>query len=132
MKSFIKGKAAGFYLLLSAFVLTAAACIYYVVWGSANYALNQVVVIGLAAGIALNILLLFIDSDYLIIAITTLYSIGLFQLLADNMGSFADAYQGIVMFGDPTQVGAVLTIAILILACILAVITSGFMNRKSA
>ena len=59
----------------------------------------------MAAGLAVNLLLLFVDSDYLVVILTALYGVGMIQLLVDNAGSFADAYQGIVMFGDPTQVG---------------------------
>lgn len=132
MKTFLKGKAAGFYLLLIAMVLGIIATISYVVWGNANYAMNNVVVIAMAAGIVVNLLMLFVDSDYLLVALTALYSVGMFQLIVDNAGSFADAYQGIVMFGDPTQVGAVLTMAGMIVAGVIAVIVAGFIGRKKA
>ena len=72
------------------------------------------------------------DSDYLVVILTALYGVGMIQLLVDNAGSFADAYQGIVMFGDPTQVGTVLTIAALAAVAALAVIVAGFMNRRKA
>lgn len=130
MKAFLKGKAAGFYLLLIAMILGIVATIGYVVWGKANYAMNNVVVIAMAAGVAVNLLILFADSDYLLVGLTALYSVGMLQLVVDNAGSFADAYQGIVMFGDPTQVGAVLTMAGMIAAGVMAVIAAGFIGRK--
>ena len=102
------------------------------VWGNANYALNKVVVIAMGAGLAVNLLMLFVDSDYLLVGLTALYSVGMFQLIVDNAGSFADAYQGIVMFGDPTQVGAVLTMAGMIAVCVISVIVAGFIGRKKA
>ena len=58
MKAFLKGKAAGFYLLLIAMILGIVATIGYVVWGKANYAMNNVVVIAMAAGVAVNTLVL--------------------------------------------------------------------------
>lgn len=132
MKTFLKGKTAGFYLLLIAIVLGIVATINYAVWGNANYALNKVVVIAMGAGLVVNLLMLFVDSDYLLVCLTALYSVGMFQLIVDNAGSFADAYQGIVMFGDPTQVGEVLTMAGMIAVCVIAVIAAGFTGRKKA
>ena len=129
---FLKNKAAGFYLLLVALVFAVISTIYYVSWAQANFAMNSVVVIAMAAGLAVNLLLLFVDSDYLVVIPTALYGVGMIQLLVDNAGSFADAYQGIVMFGDPTQVGTVLTIAALAAVAALAVIVAGFMNRRKA
>lgn len=129
---FLKNKAAGFYLLLVALVFAVISTIYYVSWAQANFAMNSIVVIAMAAGLAVNLLLLFVDSDYLVVILTALYGVGMIQLLVDNAGSFADAYQGIVMFGDPTQVGTVLTIAALAAVAALAVIVAGFMNRRKA
>ena len=129
---FLKNKAAGFYLLLVALVFAVISTIYYVSWAQANFAMNSVVVIAMVAGLAVNLLLLFVDSDYLVVILTALYGVGMIQLLVDNAGSFADAYQGIVMFGDPTQVGTVLTIAALAAVAALAVIVAGFMNRRKA
>ena len=93
---------------------------------------NGMLVIAMAAGVAVNLLILFADSDYLLVGLTALYSVGMLQLIVDNAGSFADAYQGIVMFGDPTQVGAVLTMAGMIAAGVMAVIAAGFIGRKKA
>lgn len=132
MKTFLKNKTAGFYLLLIAIILGIVATISYTVWGNANYALNKVVVIAMGAGLAVNLLMLFVDSDYLLVGLTALYSVGMFQLIVDNAGSFADAYQGIVMFGDPTQVGAVLTMAGMIAVCVISVIVAGFIGRRKA
>lgn len=129
---FLKNKAAGFYLLLVALVFAVISTIYYVSWAQANFAMNSVVVIAMAAGLAVNLLLLFVDSDYLVVILTALYGVGMIQLLVDNAGSFADAYQGIVMFGDPTQVGTVLTIAALAAVAALATIIAGFTKRRKA
>lgn len=132
MKTFLKNKTAGFYLLIVALILGIASSIYYAVWGTANYAMNQTVLIAMGAGVVVNVLLLFVDSSYLKVILTGLYSIGMIQLIVDNAGSFADAYQGIVMFGDPTQVGTVLTIAVMIAVSVLATIIAGFKGTKKA
>lgn len=130
MKSFFKGKAAGFYLLMAAGVLAIAAAIYYISWATENHAMNNIVLLGFGLGIAINVLLLFFDNDYLVVLQTALYSIALIQLFADSAGSFADAYQGIVMFGDPTQVGTIITIGVIIGGGVVMSICSGFMGRK--
>lgn len=132
MKTFFKGKAVGFYLLLAALILGIASTVYYVLWGNANYALNQVVAIALGVGVAVNVLLLFIHSDYLKIALTALYGAGMIQLAVDNAGSFADAYQGIVMFGDPTQVGTLIQMIAMLGVAVLCVIVASFMGTKKA
>ena len=130
MKTMLAKKTAGFYLLLLAGVLAIIASVYYFTWSRANYTYHSIVSISWGVGLLVNILLLFWDSDYLIILLTALYSIGVFQLLVDSAGSFADAYQGIVMFGDPTQVGTILTISAIIAVGIIACIAAGFIGRK--
>ena len=130
MKSFFKGKAAGFYLLMLAAVLAIVSAIYYVTWATANHTMNTVVVLGFGLGIVVNVILLLWDNEYLVIAQTALYSVALLQLLVDSAGSFADAYQGIVMFGDPTQVGTILSIGAIIVVGILATIVAGFIKRR--
>ena len=50
------------------------------------------------------------------------------QLAVSSAGSFADWYQGIVMFGDPSQVPRILTICILALTAVVLLIITGFMG----
>ena len=125
-----KEKAIGFYTLLLAGLLAVVSFIRYIGWAPAHDAMNSLILLGLIAGFAVNVLLIFFDSDYLIIVMTALYSIALFQLLVDSVGSFVDAYQGIVMFGDPSQVGTILSISALITASIAASVFTGFLRRK--
>ncbi len=132
MKLLIKDKALGFYLLLAAGILAVVSFIYYLTWSQAHYVMNNVVLVGLGAGVAINLLLLFLDNDFLIVAATAAYSVALCQLLVDSVGSFADAFQGIVMFGDPTQVSTIASISVLMAAGIVATIASGFLKRKRA
>lgn len=132
MKSIIKDKAFGFYLLLLACILAVASFAYYVSWAQANLAVNSVIILGLVIGFAINVLLLFYDNAFLVIATTVSYSVALCQLLVDSVGSFADAFQGIVMFGDPTQVGTIINISLLIAAGVIITIVSGFLKRVKA
>ncbi len=75
---------------------------------------------------------MFYDNDFLVIAVTALLSAALLQLLVDSVGSFVDAFQGIVMFGDPTQVGSIISISAFICVGILASIIAGFLKRKKS
>jgi hypothetical protein len=124
-----KGKRIGFYFLLLAGIFAIASFARYMLWAPANDALNSIILLSLILGFALNILLVFYDNDYLLIVLTVLYSISFFQLIVDSIGSFVDAYQGIVMFGDPTQVGTIVSINILIAISILTSIAAGFTTR---
>lgn len=132
MKSFLKNKAAGFYFLVVACVLAVVSFVYYITWAQGLSAVSSVIAAGLLAGIAVNVLLLFFDNDFLVIALTVLYGVAVSQLLVDSVGSFADALQGIVMFGDPTQVGTIISISMLILCGVVMAIISGFTKRVKA
>ena len=125
-----KDRAFGFYVLALAGLLAVVSLIRFIGWAPAHNAMNTLILLGLVVGFAVNVLLLLYDNDYLIIIMTALYSIALFQLLVDSVGSFVDAYQGIVMFGDPSQVGTILSISAFIMASIIASVVSGFVSRK--
>jgi hypothetical protein len=114
MNNYLGKKAAGFYLVLISVVAGIVATIYYVNWST-----------GISA-------LLKWDNDYIVIAATVGYAIALFQLLSDSVGSFVDAFQGIVMFGDATQVGSILTIVYILAASSVCMIIAGFMRRVKA
>jgi len=130
MRFVLRRKKTGFYLLLAAVLLAIVSFIYYLTWSQTQYNTNYVVLTGIAAGFVLNVLVLLLNSDYLFVLTTISYSVALFQLLSDSAGSFADAYQGIVMFGDPTQVSTILTICALLGVNILFVIISGFTGAR--
>ena len=127
-----KNKAVGFYLMVLNAALAIVSIIRYASWAPAHNAMNSIILIALIAGLAVNIILTVYDNDFLVILVTTLYSIALFQLFVDSIGSFVDAYQGIVMFGDPTQVGRIVSISVLIAMSILISVIAGFMGRVKA
>ena len=130
MIDILEKKSVGFYFAAFAGVITIIAAIRYAGWATANNVMNPLILAVLMIGIVLNVMLVFYDNDYLMIAITAFYSIGLFQLLADSVGSFVDAFQGINMFGDAAQVGTILSISYFIAAGILAIIVASFMKRE--
>lgn len=125
----LRKKALGFYFMMFAVLSGIIALAKYLIWTTDIGSMNAVVLITLLCGIGVNLVLLIKDNDYLIVIMTALYCISVFQLISSSVGSFVDAFQGIVMFGDATQVGTILTISYFIIACALASIIAGFMKR---
>lgn len=126
---FLRKKALGFYFMVFAALSAVIALAKYLSWSSEIGSINTVVTGALLFGLAVNIILFFKDNDYLVIIMTAFYSISVFQLISNSVGSFVDAFQGIVMFGDSTQVGTILSISYFIIACAIASIFAGFMKR---
>lgn len=129
MNKIFKNKNIGFYFITLATILGIVATISYIVWAPAHHSMNNVIVAALVVGIVIGIVLHFYDNDFLVVAITACYAIAGFQLFSDGTGSFVDAYQGIVMFGDSSQVGTIITIGAMMLVCAIASIVAGFTNR---
>lgn len=132
MNNYLGKKAAGFYLVLISVVAGIVATIYYVNWSTGISVLNPLILTAAIFGVILSVLLLKWDNDYIVIAATVGYAVALFQLLSDSVGSFVDAFQGIVMFGDATQVGSILTIVYILAASSVCMIIAGFMRRVKA
>lgn len=126
----IKNKALGTWLSLAAGILALAALVIFLTWAPGHNAMNPVIPITLAAGIAIELLLYFLDVSYFGVAATACFSVAFFTLLSDSVGSFVDALQGIVMFGDSTQVGIIVTMSALIFIGILSSILSCFIKRR--
>lgn len=126
----LKNKTKGALLPLIAGALALAAMILFLVWAPGHNAAHPVIPIALAAGIAAGLLFFLTDVDYLGLAATAGYSIAFFTLLSDSVGSFVDAFQGIVMFGDATQVGIILVMSGLMCASILLSILACFAKRR--
>lgn len=121
---------AGSWFLVISGALALAALAVYLIWAPAHHAFHAIVPAALAAGAAAEALLYFTDVSYLGVAATALFSTAFFTLLSDSVGSFVDAFQGIVMFGDSSQLGIILLISTLIFACILLSILSCFVKRR--
>lgn len=129
MKEKLGTKAAGFYVILLAALLGIISIIRFTMWGSAHNTLDEITMAALIAAVVVDIILLVKDNDYLIIVATICYSVAMVKLLTDSVGSFVDAFQGIKMFGDATQVGTIVSISVVIGGSVLVSIISGFLKR---
>lgn len=132
MKRILANKTAGFYITVVSSVLALAALIGFMLWAPAHNAMNPIIPIALGGGILLNLLLSFINIEYVAIGSCALFSIALFTLISDSVGSFVDAIQGIVMFGDSTQLGIIITLSVFMLLAVLTTIIACFMGRVKA
>jgi len=128
MKNFLKDRKTGVYVLLAALLLQSASLINYLAWAIGLNNMDAIVMGGLALGLLTGIGTLLLSSDLLVVVSTALCSCGVLQLVVTNAGSFADAYQGIVMFGDPSQVGRILSICITAVLAVVMLIIAGFMG----
>ena len=129
MKEKLGTKAVGFYFTVLAALLGIISVIRFVMWGSAHDTLDTVTILALIVAIVLDIILMVKDNDYLVIAATACYSIAAVKLLTDSVGSFVDAFQGINIFGDASQVGTIISISAVMGVSILLSIISGFLKR---
>lgn len=132
MNIILSKKAIGFYFTVFASMVTIVSILRYLTWAPAHNAMNPLILTALIIGLILDIALIFYDNSYLMVVTTVCYSIAMFQLLADSVGSFVDAFQGIVMFGDSSQVGTIISISCLMLVSVLTSIIASFMKRVKA
>lgn len=106
MKSLLTNRKAGVYVLIVSILLQLVSAVNYLVWASGAGGIDTLVALGLGIGCLVGIAAFLFSSDLLLVADTALCSCGMLQLAVSSAGSFADWYQGIVMFGDPSQVPA--------------------------
>jgi len=128
MKNILTNRKAGVYVLIVSILLQLVAAINYLTWANALGSSDTLIIVGFVAGLAVGIAAFFLNSDLLLVADTALCSCALMQLAVSNAGSFADWYQGIVMFGDPSQVPRILTICVMALIAVILLIVTGFMG----
>ena len=118
MKSLLTNRKAGVYVLIVSILLQLVSAVNYLVWAPGAGGIDTLVALGLGIGCLVGIAAFLFSSDLLLVADTALCSCGILQLAVSSAGSFADWYQGIVMFGDPSQVPRILTICILALTAV--------------
>lgn len=128
MKSLLTNRKAGVYVLIVSILLQLVSAVNYLVWAPGAGGIDTLVALGLGIGCLVGIAAFLFSSDLLLVADTALCSCGMLQLAVSFAGSFADWYQGIVMFGDPSQVPRILTICILALTAVVLLIITGFMG----
>lgn len=130
MSSIIQKKAAGFYLIMIAAAAAVISLIRFCTWAPAHNAMDTTIVLALAAGIVMNLVMVVKDEDLLVVLSTACYAYALFRHLTNQVGSFVDAFQGINMFGDATQVGNIVSIAIVMAVGAILPILAGFIRRE--
>ncbi len=129
MSEILKEKAIGFYFLLVTAVIGIVSLVRFALWAPSHNTMDLVIVAALVIGIVLNGILLIKDNDYLIILMTACYSVVTVKVLTDSVGSFVDAFQGINMFGDASQVGTVISISAVMGVGVLLSIIASFLKR---
>lgn len=125
----LKEKAVGFYLVILAGIISIISLIRFLMWAPKHGSMDAVIVAALAAGLILDIILILKDNDYLVVAATACYSIAVIKLLTNSVGSFVDAFQGIQMFGDATQVSTIISISKVMAVGVLLSVIASFMKR---
>lgn len=130
MKKLLSKKTFGTYLVLAAVAAAVISLVRFLMWAPSRQAMDSLLVAALALGIICDAALILKDNDYLIILSTACYSFGLFRLLADSVGSFVDAFQGINMFGDASQVATIISISIVMAVSVILSITASFLKRE--
>ena len=134
MKSLLTNKKAGAYVLIVSVLLQLVSAVNYLTWASGSVGIDPLVIGGLGLGVLVGVCAFFLNSDFLLVIDTALCSCGILKLAVSSAGSFADWYQGIVMFGDPSQVPRILTICAAGLVAVILLIVTGFMglgNKKA-
>ncbi|MDO5540730.1 MAG: hypothetical protein Q4F83_11805 [Eubacteriales bacterium] len=130
MSSIVSKKAFGFYLIMIAAVAAVISLVRFSVWAPAHNAMDTTITAALVAAIVMDVIMIVKDRDILVVLSTACYAYALFRHLTNQVGSFVDAFQGINMFGDATQVGTVISIAIVMAVSAGLSVLAGFMRRE--
>lgn len=129
MKKKLQEKSIGYYFAALAGIVALVSIIRFMMWAPDHSSMDMVIVVALAVGILLDVVITLKDSDYIVILSTICYSVAVVKLLTNSVGSFVDAFQGINMFGDASQVNTIISIAIIMGISVLLSIVAGFLKR---
>lgn len=130
MNALLKKKTSGFYVILVSAAAAVISLVRYGTWAPAHNAMDTTIAAALVIGIVLNLILTVKDEDILVVISVVCYSYALFRHLANQVGSFVDSFQGINMFGDATQVGTIISIAVVMAVGAVLSIIAAFMRRE--
>lgn len=130
MTAYLKDKAIGFYVSILAFIFGIISLIRFLLWAPAHDAMDIFIILAFLLAIASDIFLMFRENCWLLIVAVVGYSAAVVKLLTNSVGSFVDAYQGIGMFGDATQVGTIISISITIFIGVLLSIIASFLSQR--
>ena len=120
---------AGGYVAVAAAAAAIVSLVRFAGWAPSHGAMDGWIVGALVVALALTGLLFFKAHAYVMIGLTSCYTLAMARLLSISVGSFVDALKGINMFGDSSQVGTILSIAGLMLASVLLSIVAGFLKH---
>ena len=126
-----KKRTIGSYFVILAGILGILSLVRFQMWAPKHNGSDLLITAGLVIGILADVILLVKELDILKVIATAAYTIAAVRLLADSVGSFVDAFQGIVMFGDATQVGTIVSIAAVMLAAVLVSVIASFMKQSA-
>lgn len=126
MKAFLEKKTIGFIFVPLAVIMGLISFILFVRWAPQHNEMDMLILIPLIAAVLADIWMFKNENDWVQIISTACYGISVFRLLTNSVGSFVDAFQGIKMFGDATQVGTILTISKFLLAASVFSIIASF------
>lgn len=132
MKAYLAKKSIGFYFVLLATVAGIVSLIMYLQWAPSHKAMDVGIILPLVIGLLASVVLLVKDSNVAVIIATIGFGIAVCKLLSNSVGSFVDAFQGIKMFGDATQVGTIIRISVVIFISVLLSIIASFLKREKA
>ena len=130
MKNILGKLGKGAYLLVCAAILGIISMMWFVLWASRHDGMDGLIVAMLLLGVALDLILLVRDNEFLIIISVGCYSIAVVRLLTNSVGSFVDAYQGVKMFGDSSQVTTIVKMSVIMGISVLISIIAAFLNRR--
>ena len=126
-----KKRTIGSYFVILAGILGILSLVRFQMWAPKHNGSDLLITAGLVIGILADVILLVKEMDILKVIATAAYTIAAVRLLADSVGSFVDAFQGIVMFGDATQVGTIISIAAVMLPAVLVSVIASFMKQSA-
>ena len=130
MKKLKYKKTIGFIPVIIAAIVEIVGLARFCLWANAHNAMDASIVASIILGIVLAAVMIFEDIDFLVIIATALFSYGLIKHLTNQVGSFVDAFQGVNLFGDATQISNIISIGIVLAVGVLFMIVSGFAKRE--
>ena len=132
----MKNKSIGFFLSLAAAAVALIALIVYFIYAAKN-GVNALIVVSLIVVIAAELCAAAcknkIVAAYLPVIAPVFGAVATFSFVTDTVGTFADFFTGVGIFGDITQIGIITAICILsLVASLLSIVVCFFRQEKSA
>lgn len=123
-------KTLGFIPVILAMIVELVGLVRFCLWAGAHNAMDMTLIAAIVIGLISGAIMIFEDIDYLVVIATAAFSYGCIKHFTNQVGSFVDAFQGVNLFGDASQVSNIISIGIILAAGILLMIISGFLKRE--